>query len=135
MLTLESRRFPVLGEVSCFIRILPNRLRNRARNYYIIVEFAILQLTNTFNCHNTIAFMCLVSLLAIDIFPILIGLQRQSSFLFFFLRLISIFVVDIQLSSWKNNSFFEGPSLQVCPKCLFSIWSIKNIQSVVEMGV
>ena len=29
MLTLESRRFPVLGEVSCFVRTLPNRLRNK----------------------------------------------------------------------------------------------------------
>ena len=27
MLTLESRRFPVLGEVSCFIKTLPNRLK------------------------------------------------------------------------------------------------------------
>ena len=37
MLTLESWRFPVLGEVSCFVRTLPNCLRNRARSYYIIV--------------------------------------------------------------------------------------------------
>ena len=39
MLTLEFQRFPVLGEVSFFVRTLPNRLRNRARSYYIIVLF------------------------------------------------------------------------------------------------
>ena len=37
MLTLESRMFPVLGEVSCCIRTLPNRKRNGARGYYNIV--------------------------------------------------------------------------------------------------
>ena len=38
MLTLESRRFPGLGEASCFIRTLPNHIRNRARGYYNIVK-------------------------------------------------------------------------------------------------
>ena len=37
MLTLVSQMFPVLGEVSCCIRTLPNRYRNRARGYYDIV--------------------------------------------------------------------------------------------------
>ena len=36
MLTLESRRFPVLCEVSLCIKTLPNRLRNRARSYYLL---------------------------------------------------------------------------------------------------
>ena len=40
MLTLESLMFPVLGEVSCYVRVLPNRSRNRARRYYYIVLFS-----------------------------------------------------------------------------------------------
>ena len=37
MLTLESRRFLVLGEVSFCIRTLPNCKRNQAKSYYYIV--------------------------------------------------------------------------------------------------
>ena len=39
MLTLESWRFPVLGEVSFCIETLPNRQRNGARSYYYIVYY------------------------------------------------------------------------------------------------
>ena len=37
MLTLESQRLPVLGEVFFCLRTLPNRKRNGARSYYNIL--------------------------------------------------------------------------------------------------
>ena len=39
MLSLESQRFPVLGEVSFCVRTLPNRQRNVPRSYYYIVYY------------------------------------------------------------------------------------------------
>ena len=39
MLTLESRRFPVLDEVSFSTRTLPHCLRNGAKSYYYIVYY------------------------------------------------------------------------------------------------
>ena len=37
LVKFESRRFPVMGEVSLYIRTLPSRYRNGARSYYYIV--------------------------------------------------------------------------------------------------
>ena len=67
MLTLESRRFPMLGEVSFCTRTLPNRFRNGARSYYyvgadsliqvwlITFMFSYLQVCNY--CNGTIAYI------------------------------------------------------------------------------
>ena len=41
MLTLESWRFPVLGEVSFCVRTLLNCKRNKVRSYYYIVYYIV----------------------------------------------------------------------------------------------
>ena len=55
MLTLESRRFPVMGEVSlCIICLISKETEQGVTLTLFIYQFVA---TNTFNCHDTIAFM------------------------------------------------------------------------------
>ena len=55
MLTLESWRFPVLGEVSFIVRTLTNSLRHETRSYYYIVYYLRPMLQSISPNHNNMS--------------------------------------------------------------------------------